>query len=285
MRIKPANTHSLILTAINPIAHGDTATLTGGNEKIFMRSSRVVGGLVDDLPDVSENAVRHVLFREPLANHLFANVKPENPTKAAVTTFYNGGNMNDKSFGDENTLAKQVFTMFPSIELLGGAVNNFIFPRSALKLVCLPIAKEYKPYLESLLDDQQMELVKDSFKLSISGDLLKEETRMKSSETNQPENLKIYKYEVLAAGAQFFVRAALSPFTSDLAKSALGLALEQWDGFFGGMARQGRGLCRIDAANFPSSGLYHNYVVDNAEALKNAIESGTLGSNKVLCKD
>lgn len=284
MRIKPANAHSLILTAINPIAHGDTATRTGGNETIFMRSSRVVDGLVDELPDVSENAVRHVLFREPLANHLFAHIKPENPTKAAVTTFYNGGNMNDKSFGDENTLAKQVFTMFPSIELLGGAVNNFIFPRSALKLICLPIAKEYKPYLDGLLDDQQLELSKDNFKLSIN-DFLANETRTTSNHAGEKENLMIYGYEILAAGCQFYLRASLSPFSSDLAKSALGLALEQWDGFFGGMARQGRGLCRIDAANFPSSELYHNYVVDNAEALKNAIESGTLGSNKVLCKD
>ena len=276
--------YTAIIEALNPIAHGDTSMQRGSNETVFMRSKRLVNGNVISLPDVSENAIRHVLFREPLANHLFLTTKPENVRRAVVSLFYSGGNMNEKSPGDENTLARQVYEAFPMLELLGGAVNQFILPRSALKLVALPVAREYTPYLENLLSEQQQEIVADCAKLSIF-DFLNSETRTRGTGGDDTDNQMIYGYETLAAGSKFFIRATLNPRTSALAMSALGFALTQWDGYFGAQARQGRGLCAIRQQDFPQGSEYLAYIEQNASRLKGFLETGTLGSAKELCKD
>lgn len=276
--------YTAIIEALNPIAHGDTSMQRGSNETVFMRSKRLVQGNVINVPDVSENAIRHVIFREPLANHLFNTVKPENMRRSVVSLFFSGGNMNEKAPGDQNTLSRQVYQAFPMLELLGGAVNQFILPRSALKLVAIPIAREYMPYLQYLLSDEQKIITIEQSRLSIF-DFLSTETRTRGTGGEDTENQMIYGYETLAAGSQFFIQATVNPKTSSLAVSALGAAITLWDGYFGAQARQGRGLCTIRQHDFPDDQEYRNYIEQKATDLKTFLELGTLGTSKELCKD
>jgi hypothetical protein len=280
--------YSLILKALSPISHGDTLTgvNSSSNIRLFMRSLCRVKGLPTRGPTLSENSFRTVAIRRPLAVDLLQRcnfASGSKLSKGVINLLFAGGNLSGgaKSPGDEFSLAQSVFHNFPMLELLSGAVDNFILPQSALRLVIWPITREYEDCLKYVAGEH---LVTEASKLSIF-DLLGEETRTRGTGDESEGTQMIYTYETLAAGTRFFVKFVLSPYASELCHSALGFSLGRcWDGFFGGQARQGRGLMAIEDANIPDGAAYADYVANSSAKLASYLLDGTLGSGKVLCK-
>lgn len=281
-----ANTYSMILKALSPISHGDTLTgvNNSSNTRLFMRSLHYVNGLPIRVPSLSENSFRTVAIRKPLAVHLLQACEIESGQlpKSVINLLFSGGNLmgGAKAPNDEFTLAKQVRSHFPSLALISGAVDDFVLPQGALRLVIWPIAREYQDSLKYVVDDA---IVTEAGQASIF-DLVGEETRTRGTGNESEGNQMLYTYETMAAGTRFFVKFVLSPNASELCRSALGFALQQWDGFFGGQGRQGRGLMAVEAINLPIGELYRDYIDTNKSKLTDYLKDGTLGSGKVLCK-
>lgn len=273
------------LKALEPISHGDTLTGIDNstNTRLFMRSLVYVNGIPARVPDVSENSLRSVVFRKTLADHLFhaVGVEPKSLPKSVVALFFSGGNLQKgaKAPGNEHEIGREVFTAFPSLELVSGAVDNFVLPPGRLRLAAWPVAQEYVQFLEHVAPQ---EIVEEAKQISVF-DLISEETRTRGTGGQSEGNQMIYTYEVMAAGAKVFLRCSLDPNASDLCQSALGFALENWDGFFGGQGRQGRGLMAVEGHNFPSGTVYKAYIDDNKEALVAWVNNGTLGAQRQLC--
>jgi hypothetical protein len=286
MNLNQANTYSMILNALSPISHGDTLTGVNNtsNTRLFMRSLQYVNGLPIRTPSLSENSLRTVAIRKPLSTHLLqsCDIADGHLPKSVVNLLFSGGNLmgGAKAPNDEFTLSKSVFTAFPLLELVSGAVDNFVLPQGSLRLVIWPIAREYQDYLKYVTSEA---IVAEAGKISIF-DLVGEETRTRGTGDESEGNQMLYTYETLAAGARFFVRFTLSPYATELCRSALGFALQQWDGFFGGQGRQGRGLMGIETSNLPDGKLYHDYILANRTKLAGWLKDGTLGAGKVLCK-
>ena len=281
-----ANTYSIVLNALSPISHGDTLTgvNNSSNTRLFMRSLQLVNGLPIRIPTLSENSLRTVAIRKPLAVHLLetCKIEAEQLPKSIVNLLFSGGNLmgGAKAPNDEFSLAKQLRNHFPSMELLSGAVDNFVLPQGALRLVIWPISREHQHHLKYVADEG---IVAEAGQVSIF-DLVGEETRTRGTGDESEGNQMLYTYETMAAGTRFFVKFVLSPYTTELCRSALGFALQQWDGFFGGQGRQGRGLMAIDVNNLPNGNLYRDYIESKREELATYLKDGTLGSGKVLCK-
>jgi hypothetical protein len=280
------NTYSMVLKALSPISHGDTLTGVNNtsNTRLFMRSLQYVNGLPIRIPSLSENSFRTVAIRKPLAVHLLqaCNIETGQLPKSVANLLFSGGNLmgGAKAPNDEFTLAKQVRSHFPLLELVSGAVDDFVLPQGSLRLVIWPIAREYQDCLKYVADEA---IVAEAGQVSIF-DLVGEETRTRGTGDESEGNQMLYTYETMAAGTRFFVKFVLSPHATDLCRSALGFALQQWDGFFGGQGRQGRGLMAMEAIKLPVGDGYRDYIEANKDKLAGYLKDGTLGSGKVLCK-
>jgi hypothetical protein len=145
--------YTILLQAVTPIAHGDTVTGIDNqtNTRIFMRQGMLVNGKPARVPAISENALRAVLFRGPLHDNLVQRLglwRGDMP-QSVVNLLYSGGNMaaGSKAPGDEIALGHAVKRLYPTLDLLGGAVDGFILPRSRLRMAAWLVAKEYLPAL------------------------------------------------------------------------------------------------------------------------------------------
>ena len=275
--------YTIILQAITPIAHQDTSNIVRGtNVRLFMRQAMLVNGIATQVPSISENALRTVLFRETLADGLMQDLgvqRGELP-QAVVNLLFSGGNMaaGSKAPSNEIELGHMVKRNYPNLDLLGGAVDGFILPKSRLKVSAWLVTREYLPALKYIAPD----LCAEAENISVY-DLVSEETRTRGTGGEASGNQMLYTYETLAAGAKLVVELVLDPHTPELALSALGYALERWQGFIGGQGRQGRGRMAVVSHDLPSSDLYRQYIADNAGSLKDGLVDGTLGTGKKLC--
>jgi hypothetical protein len=232
-------------------------------------------------PSISENSLRTVALRKPLADHLLEGCTTEIFPKTVINLLYSGGNLmgGASAPNDEFTLSRALRNTFPSLELLSGATDNFVLPGGCLRLVVWPVAREYVYALKYVKPD----LVEEANCTSIF-DLVTEETRTRGTGDESEGNQMLYTYEVLAAGVKFVVRFSLHPKASLLCQSALAFGLKYWDGFFGGQGRQGRGMMKIIEDDLPNGKEYSDYVDANREELVSFLKDGTLGSGKVLCQ-
>lgn len=275
--------YMIVLQAITPIAHQDTSNAGNTtNVRLFMRQAMLVNGIATQVPSISENALRTVLFRETLADGLMQDLgvqRGELP-QAVVNLLFSGGNMaaGSKAPSNEIELGHMVKRNYPNLDLLGGAVDGFILPKSRLKVSAWLVTREYLPALKYIAPD----LCAEAENISVY-DLVSEETRTRGTGGEASGNQMLYTYETLAAGAKLVVELVLDPHTPELALSALGYALERWQGFIGGQGRQGRGRMAIVSHDLPSSNLYRQYIADNAGSLKDGLVDGTLGTGKKLC--
>lgn len=275
--------YTIVLQAITPIAHQDTSNASNTtNVRLFMRQAMLVNGIATQVPSISENALRTVLFRETLADGLMQDLgvqRGELP-QAVVNLLFSGGNMaaGSKAPSNEIELGHMVKRNYPNLDLLGGAVDGFILPKSRLKVSAWLVTREYLPALKYIAPD----LCSEAENISVY-DLVSEETRTRGTGGEASGNQMLYTYETLAAGAKLVVELVLDPHTPELALSALGYALERWQGFIGGQGRQGRGRMAVVSHDLPSSDLYHQYISDNAGSLKDGLVDGTLGTGKKLC--
>lgn len=275
--------YTIVLQAITPIAHQDTSNASNTtNVRLFMRQAMLVNGIATQVPSISENALRTVMFRETLADGLMQDLgvqRGELP-QAVVNLLFSGGNMaaGSKAPSNEIELGHMVKRNYPNLDLLGGAVDGFILPKSRLKVSAWLVTREYLPALKYIAPD----LCSEAENISVY-DLVSEETRTRGTGGEASGNQMLYTYETLAAGAKLVVELVLDPHTPELALSALGYALERWQGFIGGQGRQGRGRMAVVSHDLPSSDLYRQYIADNAGSLKDGLVDGTLGAGKKLC--
>lgn len=276
--------HTLLLQAVTPIAHGDTVTgvANSTNTRIFMRQGMLINGKPARVPSISENALRSVLFRNPLHDHLLSalNIGRGELPQAVVNVLFSGGNMaaGSRAPGDEISLGHQVKRLYPSLDLLGGAVDGFILPRSRLRLACWLVAREYVPMLQLIAP----ELVDEANQAS-AYDMLCEETRTRGTGGESQGNQMIYSYETLAAGAKVLLEISLDPHTPEATQSIIAHAMQHWDGYIGGQGRQGRGRMAVISHNLPDPSVYQQHVSDHADAMRQGLIDGTLGTPKVLC--
>jgi len=276
--------HTILLQAATPISHGDTVTGIDNqtNTRIFMRQGMLVDGKPARVPSISENALRAVIFRNPLHDDLISQLgigRGELP-QAVVNLLFSGGNMaaGSRAPGDENTLGHQVKRLYPSLDLLGGAVDGFILPRSRLRLSAWLIAREYAPALRAIAPD----LVAEAESVS-AYDMLADETRTRGTGAESAGNQMIYTYETLAAGAKLLIEISLDPHTPEQTSACVGHGLASWDRYIGGQGRQGRGRMVILRSDAPDAGAYMAHISANRDAMRAGLTSGTLGTAKQLC--
>lgn len=276
--------HTILLQATTPIAHGDTVTGIDNqtNTRIFMRQGMLVDGKPARVPAISENALRAVLFRNPLHDDLLARLKigrGELP-QAVVNLLFSGGNMaaGSKAPGDEMTLGHQVKKLYPSLDLLGGAVDGFILPRSRLRMAAWLVAREYLPALSLIAP----ELADEAASVS-AYDMLAEETRTRGTGAESAGNQMLYTYETLAAGAKLLVEISLDMHTPDATSASLAHAMSCWDGYLGGQGRQGRGRMAVLTSDLPETAPYLAHLDEHGEAMRQGLVTGTLGTAKLLC--
>ena len=276
--------HIILLQAATPIAHGDTVTGIDNrtNTRIFMRQGMIVDGKPSRVPAISENALRAVLFRNPLHDDLLSRLKigrGELP-QSVVNLLFSGGNMaaGSKAPGDEMSLGHQVKRLYPSLDLLGGAVDGFILPRSRLRMAAWLVAREYLPALRLIAPD----LVDEAAGVS-AYDMLSEETRTRGTGAESHGNQMLYTYETLAAGAKLLLEATLDPHTPAATAAAVHHALGCWDGYIGGQGRQGRGRMAVIANDLGGADAYLAHIEQHRDAMREGLVTGTLGSGKTLC--
>ncbi len=276
--------HTILLQAVTPIAHGDTVTGIDNqtNTRIFMRQGMIVDGKPARVPSISENALRAVLFRNPLHDDLLSRLaigRGELP-QAVVNLLFSGGNMaaGSKAPGDEMTLGHQVKRLYPSLDLLGGAVDGFILPRSRLRMAAWLVAREYAPALRLIAP----ELVAEAEGIS-AYDMLSEETRTRGTGSESDGNQMLYTYETLAAGARLLVEVSLDMHTPDATRASLAHAIACWDGYIGGQGRQGRGRMAVLASDLVPADAYLAHVEASREAMRHGLITGRLGTAKLLC--
>lgn len=276
--------YRFVLETLTPVAHGDTRTGIDNptNTRLFMTQPAVASGRLVYTPHVSENALRSVMLRSPLADHLIRTLGIEAGCipRSVLNLFYAGGNMSGgRAPGDEKILGHAIKKLYPSLDLLGGAVDSFIIPRSRLKLAAFIVAEEYLTAMAVLFPE-----LADHARAVSAHDLIGEEVRTRGTGDEASGNQMLYGYETLAAGARIAVELTLDPWTPPAAVAAVARGLAEWNGYIGGQGRQGRGRCRLEwLGEAPAAGMYDDHVARHAETMRDGIVTGTLGQGKVLC--
>jgi len=273
------------LTALTPIVHGDTTTSIDmeTNTTLFMRRGTVVNDIPIRVPAISENALRSVMVRIPLHDHLLQALAIERGqlSQAVVNLLFSGGNLKSGATAPDSALAlgHQIGTRYPSLALLGGAVDRFMLPPGRLALSAWIVARENLPALAEVAP----ELVEPAERVSLF-DLIHEETRTRGTGEQSAGNQMLYTYETLAAGAQVLVEVTLRAHTPPVVASALAVALAQWDGYLGAQGRQGRGRMRV-RHTLPPADLYLEHLEQEREAMRAGLLDGTLGTGREVVSD
>lgn len=274
----------LVLEALTPISHGDTRTGVDNstNIRLFMTQPTLSNGRMVYVPHLSENALRATLLRRPLADHLLASlgIGIGAISRPMLALLYSGGNMGGaRAPGDETVLGHAIKRHYPSLDLLGGAVDSFIIPRSRLRLGAWLVAEEYLTAIEALFPE-----LAGQAKAVSAHDLLGQETRTRGTGDKAGDNQMLYSYQTLAAGARIAVEMTLDPWSPPATIGALARGVAEWDGYIGGQGRQGRGRCRaewLDAA--PDAAPYDAHIAEAKETLRAGILDGSLCTGKTLC--
>ena len=276
--------HTITLQAATPIAHGDTVTGVDNqtNTRLFMRQTMLVNGIPARVPAISENALRSTMFREPLADSMLQalGIGSGDLPQSVMNLLYAGGNIapGSKAPAQEIAYGHAVKKLYPMLDLLGGAVDSFILPRSRLRLACWLVAEEYADSLAIVAPH----LVDEARRVS-AFDLLGEETRTRGTGANSDGNQMLYTYETLAAGAKLFIEVTIDSHAPDACITATSHALDCWDGYIGGQSRQGRGRMIVVDKSTPESTAYIKHIEENRDAMRSGLTSGTLGVEVKLC--
>lgn len=276
----------VVLEALEPISHGDTVTGIDNqtNTRLFMRSNMIVNGKPARVPDISENALRSVIFRESLHDDLLSRlgIKRGQIPQSVMNLLFSGGNMaaGSKSPGDEIALGHSVKKLYPSLDLLGGAVDGFILPRSRLRLAAWPVAREFAEaikYIHPKLEDEARQ--------SSAFDLLSEETRTRGTGSESEGNQMLYTYETMAAGSKILLEITLDPHAPEETVGAISHAFASWDCYFGGQSRQGRGRMQVIESTLDdsTSNIYLEHIDKYSESMRDGLIAGKLGTARILC--
>ena len=229
------------------------------------------------LPIMSSNAMRHVMVREPLFNHMIRElgVDVNNPPVAEVlATFFNGGDLaagaasRDASFWDQ----KEVLKNYPSLSLLSGCTTQYMLPSSSLRPICFIVCRENNHVTE------QFGITSDVSVLSMLETVTQTRTAGRIGSGQM-----IHSTECLIAGTQILVVFGFAPYATELDKSALVTAIEEWEEFspyIGGRNAGGAGLCTSEwVTEKPAdSKLYRDYMEKNKDKLREGLYDKSLGT-------
>lgn len=273
--------YKIVLQAISPVAHGDTMQ-NDSNTRLFMRQNQLVNGYPMQVPAISENALRTVMFRSPLHDDLLKRLGTQKSSllQSVVNLLFSGGAMKagSKSPSDEMRLGHELKNMYPSLDLLGGSVDCFILPKGRLKLNAWIVAKENQQAIDLIAP----ELSDEASKISLF-DMVSEEMRTRGTDKESKGNQMIFQYETLSAGAKILIELTLDPHTPDATLGTLQIALDNWDGFIGGQSRQGRGRMTVVSHNLPDSAAYLEHIKQNQDAITKGLLDGDFATGKELC--
>ena len=276
--------YRFVLETLTPVAHFDTRTGVDNptNVRLFMTQPTTRNGRLVYSPHVSENALRSVLLRSPLADHLLKalGISGAVVPRPVLNLLFSGGNMGSgRAPGDETVLGHMIKRLYPSLDLLGGAVDSFIIPRSRLRMSAWIVSEEYVTAIDALFPE-----LSGAARSVSAHDIIGEETRTRGTGAEADGNQMLYTYETLAAGARIAVELTVDPWAPMPATSAIARGLAEWDGYIGGQARQGRGRCRLEWLDeAPTVDAYDAHVADRADVMRAGILDGSLGTGKVLC--
>ncbi len=276
--------YTILLQAATPIAHGDTVTGIDNstNTRLFMRQTMLVNGIPARVPAISENSLRSILFRETLADHLvqILGIQAGELPQSAMNLLYSGGNMaaGSKAPAQEIAYGHAIKRLYPSIDLLGGAVDSFILPRSRMRLSCWLVAEEYADTLALVAPELEQEARQAS-----AFDLIGDETRTRGTGAHSDGNQMLYTYETLSAGTKLLVEVTVDPHTPAACSASVAHAISIWDGYIGGQSRQGRGRMVVLSHNLPSSEPYLDHIEQNCDAMRAGLIDGTFGTGARLC--
>lgn len=278
--------HGILLRTATPVSHGDTHTslATGGaNATLFMRQTVILDGAPTPVPHISENALRSVLWRVPLADHLVDALDLTGALPVAVANLlYAGGRMGGETRApDHMAVGHQVTDLYPSLDLLGGSVDAFMLPRSKLRLAAWILGAAHADSLAAIGAPDSV--VAESRRVSLH-DLLDEETRTRGTGNEAQGNQMLYTYEVLAAGAGVWLELTLPDHTRPETIGALARGLAQWDGYVGGQGRQGRGRMVVEHSTLPDPSAYDAHVCQHGDRMAAGLRDGAFGTGRTLCK-
>ncbi|HZT90323.1 MAG TPA: hypothetical protein VFA12_20450 [Stellaceae bacterium] len=219
--------YRFVLETLTPVAHFDTRTGIDNttNVRLFMTQPAHRNGRLVYTPHVSENALRSVLLRTPLADHLLTTLAIGSGVvpRPVLNLLYSGGNMGSgRAPGDETALGHMVKRLYPSLDLLGGAVDTFIIPRSRLRLAAWIVAEEYLAPIEALFPE-----LAGQARTASAYDMIGEETRTRGTGGESHGNQMLYTYEVLAAGVRIAVELMLDDWSPPATAAAAGRGLAQ----------------------------------------------------------
>lgn len=271
--------HRFVLKAVSDISHGDTRTGLDNptNTRLFMQTTKTVDGETFVVPEISGNALRSVIFRRTLANDLMdrLEIKAGDLTPAVHNLLYNGGVLSKSADFDILPLILSIRRLYPSLDLIGGAVDSFTLSRGRLTGVGVwPMLAEYREDIQDVAPDLADEDLPKSY------DVLDMKTRTSSAQDSK--DAKIYSYQVMSAGVRILGELTLESGTPDATRACAGVALRDWDMYFGGQARQGHGrMVYLEKPEIDTTA-YEQHVEEHKEEMRSGILDGVLGTGRVV---
>lgn len=269
-----------VLRAASDVSHGDTRTSLDNptNTRLFMQTSKTVDGENFVVPEISGNSLRSVVFRRTLANDLIdrLGIRQGDLSPAVHNLLYNGGVLSKSADFDILPLVLAIRRLYPSLDLIGGATDYFTLSRGKLTGVGVwPMLAEYEEDIRDVAPDLADEALPRAY------DVLDMKTR--TSHAQEPKKANIYTYQVMTAGVRMLCELTLESGTPDATRAAVGVALRDWDMYFGGQARQGHGrMVYVEKPDLDTTA-YEEHVEEHSEKMRGGLLDGTLGAGKVVC--
>lgn len=269
----------------------EAVSYTPTPEQIAELSSSATEARTVALPTLSGNAIRHCLLREPAALRMLAALDLDPHSRAVpkgVELFLFGGGNTAKGAkvpGAADLLEAKVRDSYPMVDAFGGAVDHFLFSRSAVSIATWIICRENNDVTRLLAGIETDESIFD---------MLEETTRTRAGRGGKgaDDGQMIFSYETLARGVEAVARLSFQPFTPSLTLGCVAQALlDSTDGdvFFGASSARGHGHLRVvldDGQRVELERLaarYRDYLSVNRERLAAGLLDGTFGTEVVLC--
>ncbi len=245
-----------------------------------------------EVPHVSENSLRHVCVRAPGFSHMASmlGLKMGSPGEGEIdlgteAMFRNGGNLRAGAKEPANSfvLGRQIRRDYPILDLLGGNADAFGLGESLLKPTAWIVCAENKAALQGTAaygranaDVSIFEMLDDA-----TG------TRMEVNGRHQ----MIHNFETLCENVEIFVRFTMPHFASELARGALGCAVDTFLAnapVVGGSGARGFGHLRGEWLEQPEGAeetreAYEKYLQENRDKLRLGLTEGTLNTDNVVC--
>lgn len=243
-----------------------------------------------DVPAVSANSLRHQIVRKPGWIHLVGTLGLTDVPAGVEAMFVNGGNIRAGAKQPSNAAQLALHIRrgesegkiidknnrgYPLLDLLGGVTDSFDLGEGRLSVAGWVVCQENADAIAGTPAENLPMANVSIF------DMLDDVTHTRQA-TEHGLGQMIWNFETLTKGLNIMVRMNLHPFTSDLTKSALFAAVEQFreHPIIAGQSARGFGWCKADWMGDvkPDAQMYNEYLMANRDALVEGITSGKMGT-------